>query len=194
MPILPSTPTGETRRPLRDVAFNKLLAAIVNGRLNPGQRLDDEELVKWLWVPRAHVREAIAQLHTYGLVELDGGRHPRVAARDDVAHSEAAQFLAGLHSLAREWGAHNLDVAPRENMAKSLQAARKQLVAHDLAGPGSLLDIQGELTKASGNTLLADAEEPLRLRVNYLRPHDADAYDWDDLIATADQLAAAINR
>jgi len=67
-------------------------------------------------------------------------------------------------------------------------------VAHDLAGPGTLLDISGELTKASGNTLLADAEESLRIRVNDLRPQDADAHDWNSLIATADELAAAITR
>jgi hypothetical protein len=75
---------------------------------------------------------------------------------------------------------------------KSIKAARKQLVAHDLAGPGSLLDVQGELTKASGNALLAGTEEPLRIRVNFLRPRDADAYDWDALVAAADGLATAI--
>jgi len=192
MPIPSSSPDAGPRRLLRDVVFDKMLAAIVDGTLEPGERLNDEELVKWLGVSRTPVREAIAQLHTYGLVEIEANRYTRVAARDDVVHVEAAQFLAGLHLLAREWGTHNLDATTRKNLSKSIEAARKQLVSHDLAGPGSLMDVQGELTKASGNALLAGTEEPLRIRVNFLRPRDADAYDWDALVATADELAAAI--
>jgi DNA-binding GntR family transcriptional regulator len=193
MPIPSSDATTGPRRLLRDVVFDKLLAAIVDGTLEPGERLNDDELCKWLGVSRTPVREAIAQLHTYGLVEIEANRYTRVAARDDVIHAEAAQFLSGLHSLAKEWGTPNLDAAARKKLLKLIETARKQLGAHDLAGPGALLDAQGELAKASGNALLAGTEEPLRIRVNFLRPRDANAYDWDALGAAADDLAVAIN-
>jgi hypothetical protein len=55
-----------------------------------------------------------------------------------------------------------------------------------------LLDVQGELAKASGNALFVGTEEPLRIRVNFLRPREADSYDWDALVAVADELAEAI--
>jgi len=74
----------------------------------------------------------------------------------------------------------------------SLSTARKQLASHDLEGPGALLDVQGELAKASGNALFVGTEEPLRIRVNFLRPREADAYDWEALVAVADELAEAI--
>lgn len=55
-----------------------------------------------------------------------------------------------------------------------------------------MLDVQGELAKASGNALFVGTEEPLRIRVNFLRPREADSYDWDALVAVADELAEAI--
>jgi DNA-binding GntR family transcriptional regulator len=192
MPIPTAAPDTAPRRLLRDIVFEKMLAAIVDGTLEPGERLNDDELVKWLGVSRTPVREAIAQLHTYGLVEIEANRFTRVAARDDVVYAEAAQFLAGLHTLAREWGTSNLDAVTRKNVLASLAAARKLLATHDLEGPGALLNVQGELARASGNALFVGTEEPLRIRVNFLRPRDADAYDWDALVAVADELAAAL--
>ncbi|WP_369813625.1 GntR family transcriptional regulator [Frigoribacterium sp. RIT-PI-h] len=192
MPIPTATTEAGPRRLLRDVVFEKMLAAIVDGTLEPGERLNDEQLVKWLGVSRTPVREAIAQLHTYGLVEIEANRFTRVSVRDDVVYAEAAQFLAGLHTLAREWGTSNLDAATRKTLSKSIATARKQLKAHDLEGPGTLLDVQGELAKASGNALFVETEEPLRIRVNFLRPREADSYDWDALVAVADELADTI--
>lgn len=66
-------------RPLRDVVFDKMLAAIVDGTPEPGERLNDDQLAKWLGVSRAPVREAIAQLHSYGLVEIEASWHEHVA-------------------------------------------------------------------------------------------------------------------
>lgn len=192
MPI-PTSDTVETpRRLLRDVVFEKLLAAIVDGTLEPGERLNDEELTKWLGVSRTPVREAIAQLQTYGLVEIEANRYTRVARRDDVLYVEAAQFLAGLHLLAREWGTANLDAGIRASIVKALRAATKQLKAHDVAGAAALLDAQGALAAASGNALLAGTEEPLRVRVKFLSPTEADGYNWDALVTVADELQSIL--
>lgn len=192
MPIPTSDPDTAPRRLLRDVVFERMLAAIVDGTLEPGERLNDDQLVKWLGVSRTPVREAIAQLQTYGLVEIEANRFTKVAARDDVVYAEAAQFLAGLHTLAREWGTNNLEGSTRKSILASVAGARRQLAAHDIAGPGALLDAQGDLAKASGNALFVGTEEPLRIRVNFLRPREVDAYDWDALVAVADELAEAI--
>jgi DNA-binding GntR family transcriptional regulator len=194
MPIPTAAPDSAPRRLLRDVVFERMLAAIVDGTLEPGERLNDDQLVKWLGVSRTPVREAIAQLQTYGLVEIEANRFTKVASRDDVVYAEAAQFLAGLHTLAREWGTSNLDAATRKSVLASIAAAKKHLAAHDVAGPGALLDVQGELAKASGNALFVGTEQPLRIRVNFLRPREADAYDWNALVAVADELATAVQQ
>jgi len=169
-----------------------MLAAIVDGTLEPGERLNDDELAKWLGVSRTPIREAIAQLQTYGLVEIEANRYTKVAQRDDVVYAEAAQFLAGLHLLAREWGTASLDAATRKQITKALAAASKQLRARDVAGPDALLDIQGALAAASGNALFAGTEEPLRVRVKFLSPSDHEAYDWDALERVATELEAIV--
>ena len=101
--------------------------------------------------------------------------------RDDIVYAEAAQFLAGLHTLAREWGSGNLDAATRKTLLGSIASVKKQLKARDLHGPAALLDVQGEIAKASGNALFVGTEEPLRIRVNFLHPREVDSYDWDAL-------------
>ncbi|MCJ0700250.1 GntR family transcriptional regulator [Frigoribacterium faeni] len=177
---------------LRDVVFDKLLAAIVDGTLEPGERLNDDDLTKWLGVSRTPVREAIAQLHTFGLVDIEANRFPRVARRDDALYAEATAFLAGLHQLAREWGLANLTTTTRRQTSKDVAAAVKQLEARDISGVSALLDIQGRLAVASGNNLLVQAEEPLRIRVKFLSPADPDAFDWDALIVASRDLQALV--
>jgi DNA-binding GntR family transcriptional regulator len=48
-----------------------MFGAIVDGALEPGERLNDDQLVKWLRVSSTPVREAIAQRHSSGLVEIE---------------------------------------------------------------------------------------------------------------------------
>lgn len=193
MPIPTSESESGPRRLLRDVVFDKMLAAIVDGTLEPGERLNDDQLVKWLGVSRTPVREAIAQLHSYGLVEIEANRYTRVAERDESVYAEAAQLLEGLHDLGRKLAADNLDTASKKALSKSLTAVQKQIKAHDPAGAAALLDILGDVTAAAGNTLLTAAEHPLRTRVQFLSSRDADSYDWDALSTQAEQLKAAIN-
>lgn len=178
MPIPQTEETTGPRRLLRDVVFEKMLAAIVDGTLEPGERLNDDQLVKWLGVSRTPVREAIAQLHSYGLVDIEANRYTRVAERDESVYAEAAQLLEGLHDLGVRLAADRLDASSRKALGKSLTAASKQIKAHDPAGAAALLDVSGELTALSGNTLLIAAEKPLRTRVQFLSPLEADAYDW----------------
>jgi DNA-binding GntR family transcriptional regulator len=192
MPIPKTEVETGPRRLLRDVVFEKMLAAIVDGTLEPGERLNDDELVKWLAVSRTPVREAIAQLHSYGLVEIEANRYTRVAERDVAVHAEAVQLLGGLHDLGRKLASINLDSASKKKLVRALQTAKKQITAHDVAGPAALLDVLGDLTAAAGNTLLTAAEGPLRTRVQFLSPRDADAYDWDALVAQADELEAEL--
>ena len=192
MPIPTSEPTTAPRRLLRDVAFDKLLAAIVDGTLEPGERLNDADLAKWLQVSRTPIREAIAQLQTYGLIDIEANRYTKVAARDEAVYAEAAQFLAGLHRLAREWGAAGLEAASRKELRTALSAATKQLNAHEVAGAAALLDLQGALAASSGNELFSRAEEPLRVRMKFLSPRDPEAYDWNALIGIANEIESIV--
>lgn len=192
MPIPQTDSTTGPRRLLRDVVFDKMLAAIVDGTLEPGERLNDDQLVKWLGVSRTPVREAIAQLHSYGLVEIEANRYTRVAERDETVYAEAAELLGGLHDLGEKLAVDKLDASSRKALVKALAAAARQIKAEDPAGAAALLDVRGELTALSSNSLLISAEKPLRTRVQFLSPREADGYDWEALRAAADDMKSRV--
>lgn len=78
MPV-PVTDSPAARALLRDQAAAKLRAAILDGTLEAGERLHDDQLIAWLGVSRTPIREALAALTTEGLVEMVPNRYTRVA-------------------------------------------------------------------------------------------------------------------
>lgn len=58
------------RRNSSGAACDLIREAIISGRLQPGQRLKEEELGRDLEISRTPVREALLMLHAEGLVEL----------------------------------------------------------------------------------------------------------------------------
>jgi DNA-binding GntR family transcriptional regulator len=89
---------------LAERAYSALLDAIVTGRLEPGQRLRDQELAEALGVSRTPVREALRQLQDEGLVEAKGNAYTRVAPVRPERLAEAFPVVAALHALATRLG------------------------------------------------------------------------------------------
>jgi DNA-binding GntR family transcriptional regulator len=77
MPV-PVTEASSPRRLIRDEVFLRLLDAIVDGDLLPGEQLYDAEIERWVGVSRTPVREALNQLAAMGLVEILPQRRTRV--------------------------------------------------------------------------------------------------------------------
>ncbi|WP_025156030.1 GntR family transcriptional regulator [Leifsonia aquatica] len=81
MPV-PVTEAVSPRRLIRDEVFLRLLDAIIEGDLTPGEQLYDAEIEKWVGVSRTPVREALNQLATMGLVEIMPQKRTRVTPID----------------------------------------------------------------------------------------------------------------
>ena len=64
---------------LRDQAYAQLRDAILDGTLEPGEHLRDAAIADWLGLSRTPIREALARLEEYGLVETSPNRYTRVA-------------------------------------------------------------------------------------------------------------------
>lgn len=79
IPTLTDQPPAP-RRLLRDVVYEKMFAAIIDGTLEFGERLNDDQLVAWLGVSRTPVREAIAKLADQALVDIEANRYTRIVA------------------------------------------------------------------------------------------------------------------
>lgn len=98
MPV--PTSASPRRTLLRDDAYQRLRDAIVDGTLEPGERLRDAELSAWLGVSRTPVREALARLEQAGLVVTRPGRSTTVAPLDVRAVRDAQSVVASMHQLA----------------------------------------------------------------------------------------------
>jgi DNA-binding GntR family transcriptional regulator len=87
---------------MRDEAYRELRRLIVNGQLEPGERLRDQHLAEWLNVSRTPVREAITRLADEGMVEMAPNRFTRVRPLrlDDAL--EGYPLAAALNSVATE--------------------------------------------------------------------------------------------
>ncbi|WIE65158.1 GntR family transcriptional regulator [Curtobacterium sp. MCLR17_036] len=97
MPV-PSTQPAAERKLLRDTVQDKIRDAIMDGTLEPGERLNDDDLIAWLGVSRTPIREALAELARAGLIEMAPNRYTRVAA------PTAEEFLDAYRTLGVIYG------------------------------------------------------------------------------------------
>jgi DNA-binding GntR family transcriptional regulator len=86
------------RTSVGDVVYERILLAIQEGRLLPGERLNDLALAGELDVSRAPVRDALQRLRVIGVVETVAGHYTRVSV---VEPAQTIRALAVWVSLYR---------------------------------------------------------------------------------------------
>ncbi len=94
MPVPTAAPAERTL--IRDQVSDKIRGAILDGTLEPGERLHDDELIAWLGVSRTPIRESLAQLADEGLVETAANRYTRVPLPDPREVLDALRTLGVL--------------------------------------------------------------------------------------------------
>lgn len=166
-----------------------MLEAIQDGTLEPGERLNDDQLTAWLGVSRTPVREAIARLASEGLIEMAANRYTRVASYSTDAFREAADLADALHSHAL-MRADQLPATPRRALQKRAEALRDRLQDEDVEAYRELQDVLGDLTAALGNGLMAETEHAVRGRVKFHAPAAKDDIDWGSLAVRLEALTA----
>ena len=94
------------------VAATELIRqAILDGRLNPGQRLKEEELARELGISRTPVREALLMLQAEGLVDATPNRGATVRAHTAHDLDDLYQLRALLEGYAARRAASRLSDA-----------------------------------------------------------------------------------
>jgi Transcriptional regulators len=101
MPI-PSDFLTPNRLSAKERAFNQIQEWIIDGTLQPNEKLNDAELAQALGVSRTPVREALQLLNMQGFVEMQPGVATQVTTvnKDDI--SKILPPLAVLQALASE--------------------------------------------------------------------------------------------
>jgi DNA-binding GntR family transcriptional regulator len=148
---------------LADRIRKELETAISTGRIEPGSRLDEQEIAQRFGVSRTPVREAFRLLAANHLVELRGRQGAVVRSIGAHALIEMFQVMAELEGLCARLAARRVDAV---QMAK-IDAIHQKLEAVAARQDIDLFyDVNQEfheaVYEASCNTFLA--EQTLRLR------------------------------
>jgi Transcriptional regulators len=107
-------------KPLRELVFEAIREAILDGRLAPGERLMEAQLAEDLGVSRTPVREAIRQLELAGFVVMIPRRGAYVAdiSLKDVA--DVFEIRGALEALAASLAAERASDEEIEEMERLL--------------------------------------------------------------------------
>lgn len=114
----------DTYQPLRDVIFETLRKAIINGDIKPGERLMEVALAEQMGVSRTPVREAIRRLEAEGLVTMipRKGTHVSEVTVKDIM--DVLEVRAALDRLATGLAAKNI----KPNHIKTIENIHKQFL------------------------------------------------------------------
>lgn len=105
-------------KPLRDVVFESLRKAIVEGSLKPGQRLMEVQLAEQLGVSRTPVREAIRKLELEGFVIMLPRKGAYVADMSVKDIVDVLEVRAALEGLAANLAAERMEEKEIEELKK----------------------------------------------------------------------------
>jgi DNA-binding GntR family transcriptional regulator len=81
-----------------NTVFDQILAAVHDGRLQPGERISDAALAKQLGVSRTPIREALQRLREIGIIEASASRFTRVAIVSPQQTADAMVVWVALYS------------------------------------------------------------------------------------------------
>ncbi|GAA4266143.1 GntR family transcriptional regulator [Frondihabitans peucedani] len=191
MPVPTGPDNPAPRRLLRDVVFEKMIEAIQDGTLQAGERLNDDELVAWLGVSRTPIREAIAKLVDYGLVEMEANRYTRIVRPTFEMYQHAIQMLGGFHELSARWAFPRFTDTDVNDYLRLCDDALARLEAREssaIRALGALTDFTLERT---GNPLLKQLEATLNARVVFMIQAALDEFRWVETIEYVQRLRHA---
>lgn len=166
-------------KPLRDVVFENLREAILEGRLEPGQRLMEVQLADQLGVSRTPVREAIRKLELEGLVVMLPRKGAYVANMSLKDIIDVLEIRASLEGLAAYLAAERISDEDIKKLYKISEEFEQSTIDADIE---TLLKKDVEfhecIFKATNNKKLHQVinslwEQVYRFRVTYVSDYDA---------------------
>jgi DNA-binding GntR family transcriptional regulator len=183
-----------SRRPLHEETVDRLRDLIVQGRLAPGERLNERVLCEQLGISRTPLREAIKLLATEGLVDLLPNRGAVVSRIDPARLAETLHVMGALEGLAGELACRH---ASAERIARIRALHQKMLTRYargDLEGYFQYNQaIHLEIVEASGNAILANAYRQLNANVRRARyMANLSSERWSEAVREHEAILAAL--
>ena len=124
----------DSYKPLRELVFEALREAILNGQLEPGERLMEIQLAEELGVSRTPVREAIRKLEREGLVLMVPRKGAYVASLSMKDVVEVFEIRGALEGLAAALAAERITNEELENLERQYVKSVEQMEKADVKG------------------------------------------------------------
>lgn len=155
-----------TAAPLRQSVVGALRRSIVLGRLTPGARLIERELIGMMGVSRTVVREALRQLEAEGLIDVVANKGAIVRKLSRAEAEDVYSIRAVLEGLAARLFAQRADQTTRNALAAALAATAK---AYDDGDPSVIVEAKNTfyatLFRGAGSETLSAMIDALQARV-----------------------------
>ena len=157
-------------KPLREIVFESLREAIINGHLKPGERMMEIQLADEMGVSRTPVREAIRKLELEGFVVMIPRKGAYVAGISLKDIADVFEIRAALESLAAALAAERITEEELEALERSLVKVAECTEANDLEALITVdTDFHDILYKASRNERLVQIVSNLREQIQRFR-------------------------
>jgi DNA-binding GntR family transcriptional regulator len=148
---------------IRERVVSALRDAIIAGRLKPGERIRERELVSLLGVSRSPLREAIRILETEGFITSLAHRGARVSEVSAVDLHDMLDVRIMLESFAARLFIERLDEAVLRAMEEQVERSRAPGYRVDLQENFDLgLEFHDLLVGACGNRKVVQMHENLK--------------------------------
>ena len=179
---------------LHEQTFQKLRSMIVEGVIEPGNKLNERALAETLLVSRTPIREAIRRLAADGLVELitNRGAIALQLSKEDILHS--FELMEELEGFSGELAAQRITTEALSEM----EALHYEMLAcysrKDLSGYYKLnAQIHQHINLAAGNPVLSTTYSQVNARLQALRfRSNQDQVKWDEAVLEHDEMIQAL--
>ncbi|MDF2671077.1 MAG: GntR family transcriptional regulator [Paenibacillus sp.] len=165
MPI-PSNFSTPIRMTAKERTLSQIQRWIIDGTLQPGEKLLDADLAEALGVSRTPIREALQLLEVQGLVEMHPGKDTRVRTieKDDIL--KMYPTLAALHALAAELTASHI-VPEQMEQLKKLNLQFSEAIANGQPYQAMEFDEQFHnlIVEASDNLYISSFSSSLQIHI-----------------------------
>lgn len=149
---------------------NRLRQMILEGQLQPREKIREKLLTEQFGVSRTPLREALKVLAAEGLLELIPHRGTVVTEQSDAEVAEVFQVLAALEGLAGELAARNASDEDLQDIRTMTEELRRSYEDSDRPTYFRInQDIHKALLNAAGSETLVKSHELLAHRVQRAR-------------------------
>ena len=159
-------PIGRTAAPLRRRVVEALRLSIVHGRLAPGARLIERELIEMMGVSRTVLREALRQLEAEGLIDVVANKGAIVRNLSRAEAEDLYAIRAVLEGLAARLFTERADSTIRRALAAALSETAS---AYEKDDPETIIDAKNVfyeiLFRGAESEALSAMIESLQARV-----------------------------